>query len=121
MMSGPMKALLGALVVAGYQNRDKIGEFLRGLQNPAGQDRDASASQPGSGTQSSGAAEALGPDVINELSAKTGLSRQDILGRLSRELPAAVDDLTPNGRVPDAGDEFLTAASAATINGQTQA
>ncbi len=24
MMSGPMKALLGALAVAGYQNRDKI-------------------------------------------------------------------------------------------------
>ena len=33
MMSGPMKALLGVLAVAGYQNRDKIGEFLRGLQD----------------------------------------------------------------------------------------
>lgn len=38
MMSGPMKALLGALAVAGYQNRDKIAEVLRGLQNRQPQD-----------------------------------------------------------------------------------
>ncbi|MBB3644535.1 hypothetical protein FHX14_000694 [Rhizobium sp. BK619] len=34
MMSGPLKALLGVIAVAGYQNRDKIGELLRGIQNP---------------------------------------------------------------------------------------
>lgn len=34
MMSGQMKALLAVLAVAGYQNRDKIKELLRGLQNP---------------------------------------------------------------------------------------
>ncbi len=32
MISGPLKALLRILAVAGYQNRDKIGELLRGLQ-----------------------------------------------------------------------------------------
>ena len=42
MMSGPMKALLGALAVAGYQNRDKIAEVLRGLQNRQPQSGDAS-------------------------------------------------------------------------------
>ena len=34
MMSGQLKALLAVLAVAGYQNRDKIGELLRGIQNP---------------------------------------------------------------------------------------
>jgi uncharacterized protein YidB (DUF937 family) len=178
-----MKALLGALVVAGYQNRDKIGEFIRGLQNPQSAGDNSSAGEPGSTvTQSPGAqggiftgpgglgdllgglttggilsgglgdllktfqqnghedkvqswvqpgqnvpidndqlSEALGPDVINELAAKTGLSPQEILNRLSRDLPTAVDDLTPHGRVPDAGDEFLSSASAATISGRTQA
>ena len=31
-----MTALLGLLAVAGYQNRDKIGEMLRGTQGPGG-------------------------------------------------------------------------------------
>ncbi|KWV57707.1 hypothetical protein AS026_30870 [Rhizobium altiplani] len=181
MMSGPLKALLSALVVAGYQNRDKIGEFLRGIQNPQTTDGNASAGQPGSPKTAGGQgaifsgpgglgdllgglttggilsgglgdllktfqqnghedkahswvqpgpnvpidndqlSEALGPDVIKELAAKTGLSPQEILDRLSRDLPTAVDDLTPNGRVPDAGGEFLASASAATTSGKTQA
>lgn len=41
--------------------------------------------------------QALGPDVLQELAAKTGLSQDEILGRLTRDLPKAVDDLTPNG------------------------
>ena len=43
---------------------------------------------------------ALGPEVVDELVAKTGLSEQEILDRLSRDLPKAVDDLTPDGKVP---------------------
>ena len=30
-----LAALLGLVAVAGYQNRDKIGEFIRGLDDPA--------------------------------------------------------------------------------------
>lgn len=44
--------------------------------------------------------QALGPDVLDELTAKTGLSRDEILSRLSRDLPRAVDDLTPEGTIP---------------------
>jgi len=181
MMSGPMKALLGALVVAGYQNRDKIAEILRGIQNPQSASGDQTG-QTAPNAQSSGGhggifggpgglgdllgglttggilsggigdllktfqengheekaqswvqpgpnapieigqlSEALGPDVINELAAKTGLSPREILDRLSRDLPAAVDDLTPNGKVPDAEDDFLSSASAATTSSGTQA
>ena len=44
--------------------------------------------------------QAIGPDVLNTLSQHTGLSREDLLSRLTRELPAAVDKFTPHGRLP---------------------
>ncbi len=43
---------------------------------------------------------AIGPDVIAALEKQTGLSQQDLLSRLSRELPSAIDKYTPDGRVP---------------------
>ena len=44
--------------------------------------------------------QAIGPDVLNTLSEHTGLSREELLSRLTRELPAAVDKFTPEGRLP---------------------
>ena len=44
--------------------------------------------------------EAIGPDVLDTLSKQTGLSREELLARLSRELPDAVDKYTPQGRLP---------------------
>lgn len=44
--------------------------------------------------------QALGPDVLNTLAQQTGLSREELLSRLTRELPAAVDKFTPQGRLP---------------------
>jgi uncharacterized protein YidB (DUF937 family) len=44
--------------------------------------------------------QAIGPDVLNTLSQHTGLSREDLLSRLTRELPHAVDNFTPEGRLP---------------------
>jgi len=43
-----------------------------------------------------------GPDTLDTLSRQTGLSRQELLERLSRELPDAVDKYTPDGRLPPA-------------------
>lgn len=170
MMSGQLKALLAVLAVAGYQNRDKIGELLRGIQNP--QQSGAGNQQPGglggilgglggsgglggllggltSGGIVSGGlgdllktfqqnghgdkidswvqpgqnadindgqlAEALGPDVLNEIASNTSLSHQQILDRLSRDLPKAVDDLTPQGKLPTA-EEFMSSASQSTTS-----
>jgi len=48
--------------------------------------------------------QAIGPDVLEELEQQTGLSRDELLTRLSRELPNAVDQYTPNGRVPNDED-----------------
>ena len=44
--------------------------------------------------------QAIGPEVLDTLSKQTGLSRDELLARLSRELPAAVDKYTPHGRLP---------------------
>src|SRR5262245_55137145 len=44
--------------------------------------------------------QALGPDLLQQLSAKSGLSVQDLAQRLSQILPDAVDKMTPDGTVP---------------------
>jgi uncharacterized protein YidB (DUF937 family) len=161
-----MTALLGLLAVAGYQNRDKIAEWLGGAGQstppaggrPAGgQTAGQTAPQGGQagglagvleqlrsnlgGTtpggilsgglgelidrfQQSGHGEtaqswvrtgpnqpvtpsqleqAIGPEVLDTLSRQTGLSQQELLARLSRELPDAVDRYTPQGRLPSEG------------------
>jgi uncharacterized protein YidB (DUF937 family) len=48
--------------------------------------------------------QAIGPDVLETLSKQTGLSREELLARLSRELPDAVDKYTPQGRLPTEPD-----------------
>jgi uncharacterized protein YidB (DUF937 family) len=44
--------------------------------------------------------QAIGPEILDTLSKQTGLSRDELLARLTRELPQAVDKFTPEGRVP---------------------
>jgi uncharacterized protein YidB (DUF937 family) len=54
--------------------------------------------------------DSLGSDVIDDLVEKTGLPRRELLDRLSSILPAAVDGLTPDGRLPaGAGRGFADA------------
>jgi uncharacterized protein YidB (DUF937 family) len=142
-----LTALLGLLAIAGYQNRDKLAEMLKGAGaaagNPAGGQQ-----QPGLGgllrNLTGGASvggllngglgellerfkqngqgdiaqswinegpnkevsppqlkQAIGQDVLAALGQQTGLSQEEIIARLSRELPAAVDKYTPSGRLPD--------------------
>ena len=44
--------------------------------------------------------QALDTQTMAELEQKTGLSRADILARLSKAIPDAVDRFTPDGRLP---------------------
>jgi uncharacterized protein YidB (DUF937 family) len=44
----------------------------------------------------------LGPDLLQQLSAKSGLSVQELTQKLSQVLPQAVDRLTPDGKIPSA-------------------
>ncbi len=46
---------------------------------------------------------ALGPDTVNQLSAKTGLSIETLLPLLAAFLPMIIDRLTPDGKVPQGG------------------
>jgi uncharacterized protein YidB (DUF937 family) len=45
--------------------------------------------------------QALGPEVVDELSEHSGMPRQEVLSQLSQALPDMVDRLTPEGRIPD--------------------
>jgi len=42
----------------------------------------------------------LGPELLQQLSEKSGLSVEELTQRLSHVLPQAVDKLTPNGTLP---------------------
>jgi uncharacterized protein YidB (DUF937 family) len=42
----------------------------------------------------------IGPDLLQKLSEKSGVSQQDLAQHLSQILPKAVDHLTPNGVIP---------------------
>ncbi len=44
----------------------------------------------------------LGPELLQQMSAKSGLSVQELTQKLSQVLPQAVDKLTPNGAIPKA-------------------
>jgi uncharacterized protein YidB (DUF937 family) len=147
-----MTALLGLLAMAGYQNRDKIAEWIKTAQSkitaPSGSGSAAAGDPPGklggvlagtsigdmlssglrdlvNGFKQAGHGEvadswvnrgpnkpvapsqleqALGPEVLATLSEQTGLSREELLARLSKNLPDAVDKYTPEGRIPTAAD-----------------
>ena len=45
---------------------------------------------------------ALGPDLLRQLSEKSGLSVQDLAQKLAQVLPQAVDTMTPDGTLPKA-------------------
>ena len=144
-----MTALLGLLALAGYQNRDKLGELLKGAtggnapgvgnqQGPLGGllgnlggtlagggvggllgnglsellerfkqngQGDAAESWVNKGPNKELPApqlkQAIGADALAALEQQTGLSQEELLARLSRELPSAVDQYTPDGRLPN--------------------
>jgi uncharacterized protein YidB (DUF937 family) len=45
---------------------------------------------------------ALGPDLLQQLAAKTGMSVQELSEKLAQALPQAVDKMTPGGTIPNA-------------------
>lgn len=160
-----MTALLALLAMAGYQNRDKIAEMIKGATQGGRPDEPGAPGQshpPGQPAEGGGGLggllgglgglggllggaasgnllqnglselldrfrqnghdeadswvgtgenrdiddrnleHAIGPDVLQTLSEQTGLSREELLARLSRTLPKAVDAYTPNGRLEEA-------------------
>jgi uncharacterized protein YidB (DUF937 family) len=47
---------------------------------------------------------ALGQSTLNDLSARTGMSQQELLNQLATVLPQLINHLTPNGRMPTLAD-----------------
>ena len=133
-ISPSLTALLGLAAVAGYQNRDKISDFVKGLTGGGTTAAAAPAAAiPGglagalgglvSHLQANGAgnvanswvgtgsnlpingaqlSQALGPDLVNKISASTGLSPEQLLSQLSAVLPQMVNHMTPQGQIPNA-------------------
>jgi uncharacterized protein YidB (DUF937 family) len=60
------------------------------------------AKGPNQDISESDLAKSIGIDDIDTISRQTGLSRDELLSGLSRELPSAIDEMTPEGRVPTA-------------------
>src|SRR5262245_39599327 len=152
MASRNLTALLGLLAVAGWQNRDRIAEWIGSAtgQKPGDPSTGANPGAPStaagglggllggllggggnSGQVVSGGlgellasftgsgqgdvanswvqtgpnkdvaepqlADALGTDTLDQLAKQTGLSQDELLSRLKAILPAAVDQMTPQG------------------------
>ncbi|MEO8465435.1 MAG: YidB family protein [Gammaproteobacteria bacterium] len=86
----------GSIVSGGL--RDLIERFR---QNGQGHAADSWVSTgPNQQLRSEQIEQAIGPEVLDTLSHRTGLSREDLLSRLTQDLPAAVDKFTPAGRLP---------------------
>ncbi|WP_044548931.1 YidB family protein [Mesorhizobium japonicum] len=130
-------AILGILA---YQNRDKIGDLIRGggntdPNNPQGglldqvsksvsgtalgdildRFRNAGAGSKVDSWVSRGPNQPIDPkdvetaideDTLTSLSMQTGLSRDELIARITKDLPEAVDKLTPNGELPAPTDEI---------------
>jgi uncharacterized protein YidB (DUF937 family) len=97
LLSGGLGGLLGGLVGGGGLNA-VVNQFR---QNGYG---DAIDSWVGRGQNQRLApdqlAGALGPETVDELAQHTGMPRDQVLSELSQELPDAVDQFTPDGRIP---------------------
>jgi uncharacterized protein YidB (DUF937 family) len=108
---GGLGGLLGGLLGGSGGNTGNVlsgglGSLLNQLQqNGQG---DAAQSWVGTGPNKqiseTDLASALGADDIDALTRHTGMSRNELLAGLSRELPVAVDELTPDGRMPTADE-----------------
>ena len=104
-MLGQLKSSLGGASAGGILSGG-LGELMdRFKQSGQGETADSwvgtGPKKPVTPTQLE---QAIGPEVLETLSKQTGLSREELLARLSRALPDAVDKYTPQGRLPTEAD-----------------
>jgi len=130
-LRGLALALLGLLA---YQNRDKIGDYLRRQSQPGSPDdpkgsggvlgdlisgtgirevldrfRSAGAGEQADSWVSRGENQpidrdqverAIDPETLEALSQQTGLRKDELIERIMKDLPSAVDKATPAGQLP---------------------
>ena len=90
-----------------------LSDLLKQFQNNGQGEKAASwvASGPNKPIRPDELEAALGEERISWLMQQTGLSRDELLQGLSRELPSAIDELTPAGRLPSENDSPQIAPS----------
>jgi uncharacterized protein YidB (DUF937 family) len=104
-LSDMLKGGLGGLLAGGAAGTvlsGGLGDLMKQLQqNGLGDQADSWVSSgPNKQVSPGDLANALGADQIDQLSAQSGLSRDDLLQGLSQYLPDVVNHLTPDGRLP---------------------
>jgi uncharacterized protein YidB (DUF937 family) len=101
LLKGGLGGLLGG-AAAGNVLSSGLNDLLKQFQQ-SGQSDIAKSwvdTGPNKAISANDLAQVLGPDKINALMAHTGMSREELLDSLSRNLPSVVDQLTPQGRLP---------------------
>ena len=105
-MSDLLKGGLGGLLAGGAAGSilsGGLGDLMKQLQQ--GGQGEAANSWVGKGQNQpispGDLASALGADQIDSIARQSGMSRDDLLQGLSQYLPDVVDQLTPDGRLPD--------------------
>jgi uncharacterized protein YidB (DUF937 family)/uncharacterized membrane protein YeaQ/YmgE (transglycosylase-associated protein family) len=101
---GGLGGLLGSLFAGGAAGNlltGGLGELLKRLQQNGQGDAAKSwvASGPNQSIAPDELARAAGADTLDALVQHSGMPREQVLAELSRSLPGAVDELTPEGRV----------------------
>jgi uncharacterized protein YidB (DUF937 family) len=105
LMKSPLGSALGGLLAGGAAGSVLSGglnDLLRQFQQ-SGQTETMNSwvgTGPNKEISPNDLASALGADQIDTLTAQTGMSRDELLTGLSRQLPDVINELTPDGRVP---------------------
>jgi uncharacterized protein YidB (DUF937 family) len=102
-LGGLLQGGLGGLLGGGGILSGGLNDLLKQFQNNGQGDKAQSWVSTGQNQpiQPTELESALGEERIAWLMQQTGLSRRELLEGLSRELPEAVDKLTPQGRLPE--------------------
>jgi len=105
-LSDMLKGGLGGLLAGGAAGSilsGGLGDLLNQFQQKGLGDKASSwvSNDPNKQIAPGDLANALGADQIEQLSAQSGLSRDELLQGLSKYLPDVVNHLTPDGRLPD--------------------
>ncbi|ANV99127.1 YidB family protein [Bradyrhizobium icense] len=105
-LSDMLKGGLGGLLAGGAAGTilsGGLGDLMKQLQqNGLGDQADSWVGNgPNKQISPGDLGNALGADDIEQLSAQSGLSRDDLLQGLSQYLPDVVNHLTPDGRLPN--------------------
>jgi uncharacterized protein YidB (DUF937 family) len=105
-LGGLLSGGLGSLLASGNGGAaisNGLGSLLQQFQQGGQGDKASSwvGTGPNKDISEQDLANSLGEEDINSLSRQTGMDRGDLLSALRTELPNIIDQLTPQGRVPE--------------------